>query len=475
MTPDQALDATVAEAAPFIRSRQLSPVALAEASLARLETTGRSLNAVAALTRARAMEEAHTAEQEIASGRYRGPLHGIPYGAKDLLATKGIPTGWGARPLKSQTFEEDATVIRRLRQAGAVLVAKLAMIELAGGLGYNTPAASSSGATSNPWDRSRWSCGSSSGSGSCTAAALVGFAIGSETWGSILCPSAFDGVSGLRPTYGLVPRTGAMALSWTMDKIGPMARSAEDCRLVLGAIAGNDPADPSSLVETGGREGGAAPPSSDARAYRVGVVRPAFGKIYDREVEAAFEEAVRAISGLGPTVSDAKLPDLPFDETAVLIITVEGAAAFEPLITSGRVRELVEPGAKWAGEAARSVSGVDYVRAMQARRLIQQAFEEIFDKYDLLISPTMPIVAAPLANKLEKAFAYNDPLGSGGNLAGLPALSLPCGFSKTGLPIGLQVVGRPLDESRVLTLGRLYQENTDWHRRRPPRPPAKPA
>jgi aspartyl-tRNA(Asn)/glutamyl-tRNA(Gln) amidotransferase subunit A len=475
MTPEDALDGTVAQAAPLIRSRQLSPVALAEASLARLETTGRSLNAVATLTRERAMEEARTAEQEIASGRYRGPLHGIPYGAKDLLATKGIPTGWGARPLKSQILEEDATVIRRLREAGAVLVAKLAMIELAGGLGYNTPAASSSGATSNPWDRSRWSCGSSSGSGSSTAAALVGFAIGSETWGSILCPSAFDGVSGLRPTYGLVPRTGAMALSWTMDKIGPIARSAEDCRLVLGAIAGHDPADPSSLMETGGPEGGAAPPPSDARAYRVGVVRPAFGKIYDREVEAAFEEAVRTISGLGLTVSDAKLPDLPFDETAVLIITVEGAAAFEPLITSGRVRELVEPGAKWAGDAARSVSGVDYVRAMQARRLIQHVFEEIFEKYDLLISPTMPILAAPLAAKLEKAFAYNDPLGSGGNLAGLPALSLPCGFSKSGLPIGLQVVGRPLDEARILTLGRLYQENTDWHRRRPPHAPAKPA
>jgi aspartyl-tRNA(Asn)/glutamyl-tRNA(Gln) amidotransferase subunit A len=266
-----------------------------------------------------------------------------------------------------------------------------------------------------------------------------------------------------------------MALSWTMDKVGPMARSAEDCRLVLGAMAGHDPADPSSLTETGGPEGAAMPATSDARAYRVGVVRPAFGKIYDREVEAAFEEAVRTISGIGLTVSDAKLPDLPFDETATLIITVEGAAAFEPLITSGRVRELVEPGAKWSGEAAKSLSGVDYVRAMQARRLIQQAFEEILEKHDLLISPTMPILAARLADKLEKAFSYSDPLGSGGNLAGLPALSLPCGFSKSGLPIGLQIVGRPLDEARILTLGRLYQENTEWHRHRPPRASARSA
>ena len=472
MTPEEALDATVGEIAPLVRSRQLSPVALAEASLARLETTGNALHAVATLTRDLALEEARGAEAEISAGRYRGPLHGIPYGAKDLLATRGIRTGWGARPLREQTFPEDAAVIRRLREAGAVLVAKLAMIELAGGLGYNTAAASSTGATSNPWDRARWSCGSSSGSGSATAAALVGFSIGSETWGSILCPSAFDGVTGLRPTYGRVPRTGAMALSWTMDKIGPMARSAEDCGLVLDAIAGPDPGDPSSMGET--RPVGTAK-SADARGYRVGVVRPDFGKIYDPEVSAAFEEAVRKLSGLGVTVSDAKLPDLPYDETAILVIVVEAAAAFEPLITSGRVRELVEPAARWAGDAAKSISGVDYVRAMQARRLIQEAFEEMFGRFDLLISPTMPIVAAKLTDKLETAFAYTDSLGSGGNLAGLPALSMPCGFSKAGLPAGIQVVGRPWDESRILALGRLYQENTDWHRRRPKLEPMKPA
>jgi aspartyl-tRNA(Asn)/glutamyl-tRNA(Gln) amidotransferase subunit A len=339
------------------------------------------------------------------------------------------------------------------------------MIELAGGLGYNTAAASSTGATSDPWDRSRWSCGSSSGSGSATAAALVGFSIGSETWGSILCPSAFNGVTGLRPTYGLVPRTGAMALSWTMDKIGPMARSAYDCALVLDVIAGRDPDDPSAVggrLEAEGSE-------SEIRSYRVGVVRPAFGKIYDREVEAAFEEAVRTLSGLGVAVFDAKLPDFPSDETAILIITVEAAAAFEPLITSGRVRELIEPAAKWAGEVAKTVSGVDYVRAMQVRRVIQQAYDGMFEKYDLLVSPTMPIVAARLTDNLEKSFAYSDPLGSGGNLCGLPALSLPCGFSKAGLPIGMQIVGAPLSDRKALALGRLYQEKTEWHRRRPAR------
>jgi aspartyl-tRNA(Asn)/glutamyl-tRNA(Gln) amidotransferase subunit A len=371
--------------------------------------------------------------------------------------------------LKAQTFSEDATVIRRLGEAGAVMVAKLAMIELAGGLGYNTAAASSAGATQNPWDRARWSCGSSSGSGSATAAGLVGFSIGSETWGSILCPSAFGGVTGLRPTYGLVPRTGAMALSWTMDKIGPMARSAEDCEIVLRAIAGPDPGDPSSAGE------GIAGGQPNARGLRVGVVRPSFGKIYDPEVEAAFEETVRTLSRLGVATSDAKLPDLPLDETAVIIIVVEAAAAFEPLITSGKVRELVEPAAKWAGDAARTISALDYVRAMQARRLIQRVFGEIFDRFDVLVSPTVPMLAAKISEKLETAFAYSDPLGSGGNLAGLPALSVPCGFSKGGLPIGFQIVGRPLDDLRVLALGRLYQENTDWHRRRPPAPSRAPA
>jgi aspartyl-tRNA(Asn)/glutamyl-tRNA(Gln) amidotransferase subunit A len=262
-----------------------------------------------------------------------------------------------------------------------------------------------------------------------------------------------------------------MALSWTMDKIGPMARSAEDCGLVIDVIAGPDPGDPSSLVEKLDDAGWRDRP----RRYRVGVVRPAFGKIYDREVETAFEEAVRAISGLGVIVSDVKLPDLPYDETAIIVITVEAAAAFEPLITSGRVRELIEPAAKWAGDVAKTVSGVDYVRAMQVRRLIQQAFDETFKEYDLLVSPTMPIVAAKLTDKLETSFAYSDPVGSGGNLAGLPALSVPCGFSKAGLPIAMQIVGAPLTDRKALNLGRLYQEKTDWHRRRPPATAARPA
>ena len=462
MTPEEALSATVAEIAPELKTGRLSPIALAEASLARLDGLGRKLNAVANLTRERALAEARAADNEIAAGRYRGPLHGVPYGVKDLLAAKGTPTTWGARPLLAQTFEEDATVIRRLHDAGAVLVGKLAMIELAGGLGYSTAAASATGPAKNPWKTDCWTCGSSSGSGAATAAGLVGFAIGSETWGSIVCPSAFCGVSGLRPTYGLVPRTGAMALSFTMDKIGPMARSAEDCELVLSAIAGHDPADPASLPSAGGAPGA----TPDVRGMRLGLMRldPTKG---DAEVFEAFEAVVKLFADEGLHLRDAKLPDLPFEAAATVFITAEAVAAFEPLIASGKNRDLVDPAAHIAPETSKTVSGADYIRAMQARRIMQAEMDKLLDAYDVLVSPSMPYLATKLTANLEKTLAAPDPLGAAGNLCGLPALSVPCGFSKSGLPIGVQLVSRPLAEAKVLAVGRFYQERTDWHRRRP--------
>src|SRR5262250_2070378 len=234
------------ELADAVRTRQVSPVALAETFLERLERLGPRYNAVVTLTRDRALTEARRAEGEIAVGRWRGPLHGIPYGAKDLLATGGgIPTTWGAAPLREQTFERDATVIRRLEEAGAVLVAKLSMVELAGGMGYRQPNASFTGPGISPWGGA-WSGGSPSRPGPAVSAGVVPFAIGSETWGSILSPAANCGVTGLRPTYGRVSRHGAMALCWTLDKLGPLGLCADDCGLVLAAIAGRDPADPTS-------------------------------------------------------------------------------------------------------------------------------------------------------------------------------------------------------------------------------------
>ncbi len=244
MLPDDIFFASIKELGAQLRARKLSPVELTEGYLARLEKFGPRLGAVVTLMRASALKEARAAEREIKQGRYRGPLHGIPYGAKDLLATRNAPTTWGAAPYKDQQFDYDATVVARLHDAGAILVAKLAMVELAGGMGYNHANASLTGACRTPWNTDYWSGGSSSGPGAAVAAGLVAFAIGSETSGSIITPAAFCGITGLRPTYGRVSRHGAMALAWTLDKLGPMCRSAADCGYVLCRHRGPRPARP---------------------------------------------------------------------------------------------------------------------------------------------------------------------------------------------------------------------------------------
>jgi aspartyl-tRNA(Asn)/glutamyl-tRNA(Gln) amidotransferase subunit A len=237
----------LSELAKRIEAKKLSPVELTQIYLDRSTKLGPRFNAYARLTPEIALEQAAAAEKEIQHGHYRGPLHGIPYAAKDLLAVKGIPTTWGAKPYADQVFQYDATVIEHLNRVGAILIGKAAMIELAGGMGYRFASASLHGATKNPWDTKCWTCGSSSGSGAIVAAGLAAFAIGTETWGSIICPAAFCGVSGLRPTYGRVSRYGAMALAPSMDKIGPLARTAEDCARIFAAIAGHDPKDRSTV------------------------------------------------------------------------------------------------------------------------------------------------------------------------------------------------------------------------------------
>src|SRR6201990_3314960 len=247
MPADELFYLPVTELARRIEAKSVSPVDLTQMYLSRSEKLGPKLNAYARLTPEIAMAQAAAAEKEIRRGHYRGPLHGIPYAAKDLLAVKGVPVTWGAKPYADQVFDYDATVIDNLRRAGAVLLGKASMIELAGGMNYRFASASLQGAAKNPWNTSCWTCGSSSGSGAIVAAGLAAFAIGTETWGSIICPSAYCGISGLRPTFGRVSRYGAMALSYSMDKIGPMTRSALDCSTVLHAIAGHDEKDKGSL------------------------------------------------------------------------------------------------------------------------------------------------------------------------------------------------------------------------------------
>jgi aspartyl-tRNA(Asn)/glutamyl-tRNA(Gln) amidotransferase subunit A len=454
--------ATIRELSADIRARKISPVELTEEYLKRSETIGAHLNAYATITRERALEEAKEAEREIAAGKIRSPLHGIPYAAKDLLAAKGYPTTWGARPFAGQTFDFDANVIRRLKSAGAILIGKAAMIELAGGMGYRFGTASISGGAKNPWNETCWTCGSSSGSGAIVAAGLAAFAIGTETWGSIVCPSAYCGVSGLRPTFGRVGRSGAMALSYTMDKIGPIARSADDCALVLHAIAGHDPDDTGSLSDAQARFTYAAP----TKKLRIGWVTNAWKDI-DHDIRQLTDLALNMMTFAGAHIENATLPDGPWEAAAGVTISVEGASAFESLIESGRVAELVDPLGKIGGYINMTVPGSDYERAQRLRTIVAKEMNKLFDQFDVIAAPSLPIAATSMETNLETDLAFADPLGGIGNFLGLPAISIPSGFTSKNLPAGIQFVGRALDDSKVLAAAKLFQSHTNWHRRHP--------
>ncbi len=455
---------SVVELARLLRQKKASATELATYFLDRLERVGPRFNAVVTITRERALAEAAQADREIRQGKWRSPLHGIPYGVKDLLATKDYPTTWGAEPYRQQKFVYDATVIERLGAAGAVLVAKLAMVELAGGMGYNQANASFTGPGKTPWNPNYWSGGSSSGPGAAVAAGLVPFAIGSETSGSILTPAAYCGVTGLRPTYGLVSRHGAMALAWTMDKLGPLGRSAEDCGIVLFHMAGQDPKDPSSVDRD--LKGMADAPT---KRYRIGIPKGA-DKDIQAEVAANFRQALKVLEDRVEVVEDVELPDLPYGAVAGMIIAAEGASAFEDLLKDGRLSQLTAPEDRTGGYPALAVSAPDYLRALRVRRPMQRALDDFLKKFDALAVPTRTTVANPI----DKPFRDGWPGVTGGanvigptNVVGVPGISVPNGFGVQGLPTGLSFASRAFDEGKLIALGRVYQERTDWHRRQP--------
>ncbi len=447
-----------------IRQRQLSPVELTESYLERSRSIGARLNAYATLTPELALKQAHAAEKEIAAGKYRGPLHGIPYAAKDLLAVQGYPTGWGARPCSDQRFDYDATVVRRLEDAGAILVGKAAMIELAGGMGYRYASASASGPAKNPWNEDYWTCGSSSGSAAVVAAGLAAFAIGTETWGSIICPSGFTGITGLRPTLGRVSRYGAMALAYSMDKIGPMCRLAEDCDLVLKTIAGHDPQDGYSLPDSLAKYPGAEQPKA---SLRIGWVLNQWTEV-SAEVEQATAAARQALEkNQSVVMSTITLPEGPWEAAAGVIVSVEGAAAFHQLIESGRVKDLSDPLGKIGGYMNEEISASDLLLAERIRTVLQKKMNELFNHVDVLATPSLPVTASKLDANLDMALTFADPLGGIGNMCGLPAINVPCGFGKNNLPVGIQFVGSALDDAKVVQAARLFQAHTDWHKRHP--------
>lgn len=473
MIPDPELLFTpIRELAAQIRSRRLSPVKLVEVSLQRLQSYGPQLNAVVTIAGKQVLDQARNAEQEIARGRYRGLLHGIPFGAKDLLATKGMPTTWGAAPYQNQSFDYDATVIRKLADAGAILVAKLSMVELAGGMGYRNADASFNGPGINPWNPDYWSGGSSSGPGSAVGAGLVSFAIGSETVGSILTPSSFCGITGLRPTYGRVSRHGAMALCWTLDKLGPMARSADDCAIVLAAIEGADPEDPTTLPRPARQA-----PAARSR-LRIAVPKGAADFVLP-EVARNFNQSTEVLASLADVAFNVVLPDFPYGPVASTIVDAEGASAFYELIESGGLRQLRAEADRVGGYGGALVRAVDYLQAQRIRERMRKPFEELFQRYDVIAAPSRGTVALPLGIDFNKAYPelqstpkdFVSPVGaliSAGNLLGLPALALPNGFGRENLPTGLQLVSARLKESTLTALGSEYQKRTDFHRRRPP-------
>jgi aspartyl-tRNA(Asn)/glutamyl-tRNA(Gln) amidotransferase subunit A len=466
MVSEEILYLPLNELAKRIEAKKLSPVELTESYLARSEKLNPRFNAYAKLLPDLSLEQAHKAEKEIRAGHYRGPLHGMPYAVKDLLSVKGFPTTWGAKPYANQSFREDAAVIVNLTRAGAVLLGKSAMIELAGGMGYRFASASLTGAAKNPWNTDYWTCGSSSGSGAVMAAGLAAFTIGTETWGSIVCPSGFCGVSGLRPTYGRVSRYGAMALSYSMDKIGPICRTAEDCARVFAVIAGHDPRDRGTLLLD--KAAFTYSPATEPRkgSLRLGWLTNAW-KTIEPGVARNLDEAKRVLRKRFPGMKNAEIPEGPFEAAGNVIISVEGASAFGDLIRSGRVADLADPLGQIAGYVNESISGSDYVTALRVREILQKKMDELFGRFDVLVTASLPVAACKLDVNLETGLDFPDPLGAIGNLCGLPALSVPCGFNEQNLPVGLQFIGRAGNDLAVIQAARSYQQVTPWHRKHP--------
>ena len=463
MTSAELTRLSIAEAASLIQRKKLSPVELTEACLQRIGSVDARVQAFITVTREEALASAQKAASAIARGNYKGPLHGIPLALKDLFDTAGVRTTAGSKIMASRVPAEDAEATARLKAAGAVILGKLNMHEFAyGATGVNPHY----GATHNPWDLGRVSGGSSSGSGAAVAAGMVLGALGTDTGGSIRIPSALCGITGLKPTYGRVSRRGVVPLSWALDHVGPMARSAADAAIVLSAIAGHDPGDETcseapvpdyaKLLERRGLKG-----------LRVGVPRDHFFENVDAEVATAVSEAITTLEELGSQVSEVSLPHIDEAPAAVNAIMLPEALAYHR-------RWLAERPEDYGEEVRRRLEmgllypAVGYVQAQRLRSLIVEEWRErVFDRVDLLAVPTTPIPAPRLEDADLQAtltlVRFTNPF----NLAGVPAISVPCGFTSSGLPIGVQLVGRWFEEGAVLGSAHAYQQATDWHKRAP--------
>lgn len=468
---DEIYFAPVTELAARLRKKEFTAKELAEAFADRLEKFGPQYNALALSLKKKALREAKDTDWYLKAGRFGSMLSGIPYGAKDLLSVAGEVTTWGAKPYAAQKFDYTATAIQKLDGAGATLIGKLAMIELAGGPNYRMATASLTGPCLNPWNKAHWAGGSSSGSGAAVAAGLVPFALGSETSGSILTPASYCGLTGLRPTYGLVSRYGAMALSWTLDKIGPLCHTAEDCGHVLRAIAGGDAKDPGSA----GKSFYFAPQYVEKWAnIRVGYA-PVDLDWIDPAAKPDFTKAIDLLKSFGMPFAERKLPVFPYGAVLGTILSAEEASIFEELLTSGKVDELADATQIANLKQARDVKASHYLKAMRIRSQIQQAFRELFKTCDVIVAParlgTATRIDQPVSGPtFTRAVTPPEPGFTGligaANLAGLPAITFPVSFVN-GLPIGIQLVSRPFRENTLIAIAMEFQRRTDFHKRRP--------
>ena len=431
---------TIGQLAHLLRTQQVTSLELTEMYLDRLKRYGPELECVVTLTEELALKQASRADEEIIRGRYLGPLHGIPYGAKDLLAVSGYKTTWGAMTHKDQVINETATIIKKLEDAGAVLVAKLTLGALAWGDVWF------GGKTRNPWNTEQGSSGSSAGPGSATAAGLVGFSIGSETWGSIVSPSTRNGVTGLRPTFGTVSKAGAMALSWSMDKLGPMCRSVDDCALVYSAIKGSDGLD-LSVVDVPFQ----VPTKKELKSLRIGYIESAFKDTNTTERDRGVLTRLRE---LGFTLIPIELPEFPTSSLSFLL-NVEAAAAFDEMTRKNLDDELVRQ-VKWAWpnvfRTARHVPAVEYVQANRARIVLNQKMSELFKNIDVYVVPSF----------------WGDNLLRT-NLTGHPCVVLPNGFNEKGSPTSISFIGDLYQDGEVVAVAHAYQRGTSWHKNYPPK------
>lgn len=464
MTEDELAFCSIRELGGVIRSGQTSPRELTELYLARLDGIGRRLNAVATITEDIARREAALAEAELRSGLDRGPLHGIPYGMKDIVSAVGAPTTWGA--FAEQRLEREATITRRLRDAGAILAAKVATIEIAGGMGYDNPNASLTGAPGNPWHTERWTNGSSSGPAAAVGAAAVPFAIGSDTGGSILMPAAFTGTAGLRATYGRVSRAGAMTLCWTLDRLGPFCRTADDCGLVLEAIAGHDPRDPASLSGSYRY----SRPTPRRTGFRFGVIAGSCDGA-EPEISANFAASLSALEQVG-TLEEIDLPDLPYDDVAEIVMGAEAYAAFDEFLAAGRSVELTAAKARGHRLAGAVLPASDYIRAQRIRRIIADEFGALAGRYDALLAPSLGVVASGIEEDFEYMLpgAVGRPINAAGVLSGTPTISVLNGLGRDGLPTGIQFAGARLAENGILDAANALETLTGTTSLRPDGP-----